>query len=102
MNSTIARDKASAKASGTIRAGVSYYRRGSTVTVSVSNVNITNTSAVTLLGQVPSELAPPTQVFASGFATNTVSYVRADPDGKVYGFRSAQGDLLASITWGVA
>ena len=67
----------------------------------VENVSITNTGDVTLLGSLPSGLEPDIQLYASGFASGgVVSYVRVDTDGKVYGYRSAAGNLLASITWG--
>lgn len=86
---------------GTLTTNVYYSRRGSTVMLKVDNYSITNTSNVTLLGTLPAELKPPLQLY--GFASGSVvSYVRVDTDGKVYGYRSTAGNLLCSITWGVA
>ena len=88
---------------GTLTTNVYYSRRGSTVMLKVDNYSITNTSNVTLLGTLPAELKPPLQLYSSGFASGSVvSYVRVDTDGKVYGYRSTAGNLLCSITWGVA
>lgn len=86
---------------GTLTTNVYWARRGNVVMLKVENVNITNTGDVTLLGTLPAGLQPDLQMYASGFASGVVSYVRVDTDGKVYGYRSTAGNLLASITWGV-
>ena len=97
--STIKVDVSNIKTDATLASGVNLYRRGNAVTIHVANVAISNTQAVTLLGTVPSGCAPPTNVYASGFASGVVSYVYVDSAGKVYGYRSVAGNLLASVTY---
>lgn len=100
-SSTIERDAAKVAGDWRLNEHVRIVRRGNVVMMEVSNYPITDTSARTNLGTLPSsELNPPFGVFAFGISPN-LSYVTVSSNGQIQGYMNVQGNLLATISWGV-
>ena len=99
--SNIPIDNSAIRRQGTVAAGINWHRRGNVVMVFISNVAISDTSAATLLGQMPSDLKPPLSVYSSGFTAGAVSYGLVDSNGNVYGYRQTAGNINVTIVYGV-
>lgn len=89
-----------------IQTGVNVYRRGNVITLSVSNVNITNTSSRTNLGTLPTGWEPPYTIFARDISSygsngNAMGYIDANPNGTIEAFKTIAGVVTATLTWGI-